>query len=115
MIIYDYLSYSIFSVEMLMTHIAIQSINLTDEQITILFTKNWFQEDILALRVLLLNTIPNHYVKEVTLGADRENIRFLWQGAEFILNFDYYSQSCWFSAQDDLSTSKIQPLFNLLK
>ena len=99
---------------MLMTHIAIQSINLTGEQITVLFNKGWFQEDIITLRQLLLDKVPNHLVKEVTLGADRENIRLLWLKAEFSLNFDYYSQSCWFSAQDDISISEIHPLFNLL-
>jgi len=97
-----------------MAHIAIQSINFIGEQITVLFEKSWFQEDIIELRQLLLDKIPNHHVKEITLGADRENIRFRWLNAEFILNFDYYSQSCWFNAQDEVSASKIQPLFNLL-
>lgn len=99
---------------MFMANIAIQSINLINEQIAILFEKEWFQEDIIALHQLLLDKIPNHLVKEIIRGADRENIRFLWQNAEFILNFDYYSQSCWFSAQNKVSTSKIQPLFNIL-
>lgn len=97
-----------------MAHIAIQSINLISVQITVLFKKNWFQEDIIALRQLLLDKIPNHLIKEITLGADSENIRFLWQNAEFVLNFDYYSQSCWFNAQDEISTLAILPLFNLL-
>jgi len=97
-----------------MAHISIQSINNIDEQIAILFDKNWFQEDIIELRQLLLNKIPNHNVKEVTLGADRENIRFLWENAEFIINFDCYSQSCWFSSHDEMSKLSIQNLFNVL-
>lgn len=97
-----------------MSHIAIRSINLVDEQITILFKTSWFQEDIIVLRQLLLDKIPNHLVKEITLGADKENIHFLWLKAEFVLNFDYYSQSCWFSAQDNVSILAIPPLFNLL-
>ena len=42
-------------------------------------------------------------------GADRESIRFYWQKTELVLNFDYYSQSCWFEGQANkiLSTSPI--------
>ena len=97
-----------------MSRITIQSINSIDVQITVLFDQNWFQEDIVELRLLLLNKVPEHNIKEITQGADRENIRFQWQGAGFILNFDYYSQSCWFSAQDEISAPKIETLFNML-
>ncbi len=97
-----------------MPQITVQSINFADEQIAILFDQNWFQEDIIMLRQLLLSKIPDHQVKEVILGADRENIRFLWVSAEFVLNFDFYSQSCWICAQDEISTPKIQSLYNLL-
>jgi len=97
-----------------MTQMTILSINLIDEKIIIYFEKNWFQEDIIELRQLLLDKIPNHQIKEIIQGADRENIRFLWLNAEFMLNFDYYSQSCWLNAHDEISTSKIQPLFSLI-
>lgn len=97
-----------------MSHITIQSINFIDEQVTVLFDQYWFQEDIIDLQQLLLSKVLEHHVKEVTLGADRENIRFQWRHAEFVLNFDYYSQSCWFSIQDEMSISEIQPLFNQL-
>lgn len=97
-----------------MHHITILSINFIEEKIILLFDQNWFQEDIVELRQLLLDKIPAHHVKEITLGADRENVRFQWLSAEFILNFDYYSQSCWFSAHDEISTSEMQPLFRLL-
>ena len=97
-----------------MTRNTVQTINLIDQQIAILFTNNWFQEDIIALRHSLLAKIPDHQTKEIVLGADRENVRFQWQKSEFILNFDYYSQSCWFSAHDEMSRAEIQSLFNLL-
>ncbi len=97
-----------------MNCIAIQSINFIDEQITVLFDQNWFQEDIAELSQLLLNKVPENHLKEITLGADREDIRFQWRQAQFILNFDFYSQSCWFSVQDEISRSEIQPLFNHL-
>jgi hypothetical protein len=97
-----------------MVEIKIQSIDLICEHISVLFEQYWFQEDIVNIQKLLLKKIPEHTIKEFTRGADRENIRFLWLGAEFILNFDYYSQSCWFSSQDEISTIKIPLLYNLL-
>ena len=97
-----------------MSHIAIQSINFIDKQIIVLFDQSWFQEDIIKLRQLLLDKVPEHHLKEITLGADREDIRFQWRDAQFILNFDCYSQSCWFSVQDEMSQSEIHPLFNHL-
>lgn len=97
-----------------MVNIKIQSIVLIDEQVAIVFEKNWFQEDIVELRQQLLNKLQQPIVKEVTLGADRESTRFTWLNAEFILHFDYYSQSCWFSPHDEISVSKIKPLFALL-
>jgi hypothetical protein len=97
-----------------MRQVTVQSITFFDEKIAIIFDQNWFDEDIIMLRQLLLNTIPYHQVKEVTLGADRENIRFVWLAAEFVLNFDFYSQSCWICPQDEISTPKIQSLYDLL-
>lgn len=97
-----------------MTQIEIQSIELIDEQISVLFEKTWFQEDIITLSQLLLSKIPDHSIKEATIGADRENIRFLWSSAELVLNFDYYSQSCWFSAHNEISAAQIQPLHSVL-
>ena len=97
-----------------MSAISIQSINLIDNQITVLFNQDWFQEDIITLRQLLIGNIPNLHIKEVNIGADLENVRFLWLDKEFILNFDYYSQSCWFDTDKDNNLFETQALFNLL-
>lgn len=97
-----------------MKHNTIQSFNCNNDQITVLFEQSWYQEEISTLKQLLLNKIPDHQIKEITKGADRESVRFCCLNAEFTLLFDYYSQSCWFSAQDVSSTTKIQPLFNIL-
>lgn len=97
-----------------MPHIVIQSISLVNNQITVLFDQVWYQEDIIKLRQLLLNNIPNVSIKEVIIGADIESIRFQWKNTEFIVQFDYYSQSCWFDTQDSNSDSCTQDLFNLL-
>ena len=100
--------------ENLMAQIEIQSIELIDTQISVLFENTWFQEDIPMLSQLLLSKLSNHTIKETTMGADRECVRFMWSNAEFMLNFDYYSQSCWFSDHDDIGAVQIQPLYNAL-
>lgn len=97
-----------------MKHNTIQSINCNNDQITVLFEQNWYQEEISTLKKLLLTKIPDHQIKEVIIGADRESVRFCCLNAEFTLQFDYYSQSCWLSAQDVSSTAKVQSLFDLL-
>ena len=97
-----------------MSAITIQSINFGNNQITVLFEQHWFQEDIIKLRQLLLSNISNLYINEVVTGADLETVRFQWLDAQFILTFDYYSQSCWFDAQNDNSLPESRHLFNLL-
>lgn len=91
-----------------------QSISLLDDKIIVTFNENWFQEDIATLRKLLLSNISKLYIKEVIVGADIENIRFILLDNEFTLNFEYYSQSCWFDTQSLDSLSKINLLFNTL-
>lgn len=98
-----------------MPKFAVQSINFIDKQITVFFEQSWFQEDIPQLQQLVLDNISDHQVLEVIQGADRENIRFRWLAAEFVLNFEIYSQSCWICAQDEASQLKTHALFNLLE
>lgn len=97
-----------------MTPFTVKSINFDDDQITVLFEESWYQEDISSLSAFLLSKFLEHKVKEITLGADRENTRFQWQEAEFMLNFDFYSQSCWFNAQDPSSTKRMLDLYKAL-
>ena len=97
-----------------MPPITIQSINLVNNQIKVLFDRRWYQEDIITLRQLLLSNVSNLCIKEIIIGADLENIRFQWLEAEFIVSFDYYSQSCWFDTQDPHSLSETQALFTIL-
>jgi hypothetical protein len=97
-----------------MSSLTIQSINLINDQITVLFNQFWFQEDITTLRQLLLSKTKNLCIKETIIGADLENVRFEWKNTEFIINFDYYSQSCWFDTQDPDRLMEVHALFNLL-
>lgn len=98
-----------------MASIAVQAIAFANNQITILFNQNWFQEDINSLSQLLFNNITNIHIKEVTVGADLEHIRFQWQDTEFIMHFEYYSQSCWLDTQDPQGVIEINSLFTLLQ
>jgi nicotinamidase-related amidase len=97
-----------------MSPIAIQSINRENQQITVFFNQSWFQEDIASLHQLLLKKIPNHCVKESIMGADRESVRLQWRDTEFMLNFDCYSQSCWFDTQEPDKVIETEDLFDLL-
>ena len=97
-----------------MSSITIQSINLLDNKIIVTFNKNWFQEDIATLRKLLLSNISELSIKEVIVGADIENVRFMLLDKEFTLNFEYYSQSCWFDTQSLDSLPEINVLYNTL-
>jgi len=97
-----------------MRQVTIKSINFIDKQITIFFEQDWFQEDIGELSQSILKRIPDNEIKESTYGADREDIRFQWQHAAFMLNFDYYSQSCWISAHSEMDTPHIERIFNII-
>jgi hypothetical protein len=97
-----------------MSSIAIQSINLVNNQITVLFNQHWFQEDITNLQQLLFNNVSNLSIKETIIGADLEQVRIQWLDTEFSVTFDYYSQSCWFDSQDPESLTEIQSFFNVL-
>ncbi len=85
------------------------------ELLTISFDDNWFQEDIETLIELVFKPLMPVNIQEKILGADRENIRFTWRQHYFILNFDYYSQSCWIEGQDDKSNEHLDALYEELK
>jgi len=78
----------------------ISAISNIDDQVMISFNAQWFQEDIPLLCQRVFSPLSDHEIKEKTVGADRENIRFIWEKSEFLLNFDFYSQSCWLSSVD---------------
>jgi hypothetical protein len=51
---------------------------------------------------------------EHNLGADRESYRFEWQGTQFDLNFESYSQSIWIEPLVAEHASETKALFNYL-
>ncbi len=96
--------------------IFIDSIQLIERAIVVNLKNNWFQEDISQIQQVLLALDDSVEVKEKIIGADRETVRFVWQSQYYyLLNFDCYSQSCWFEPQDELSQNHLQKLFKLLQ
>lgn len=88
---------------------------LEDQQIRFSFKKEpqayWHQEDVKSFYESLFSLVENIVIKEVISGADRENIRFLWQQRyDFVLNFDCYSQSCWLEAENEFSERQLLAL-----
>lgn len=77
---------------------------IEQQTLQVLWASPWYQEDIEALSQQLFGQLSIKRTLEHNSGADRESIRFYWQKAELVLNFDYYSQSCWFegASQQDL-------------
>lgn len=92
----------------------LDSLIIQEEYINITFKKSWYQEDIESLVLMLFSPIAPVNIQEKNIGADREDIRFSWESSYFVLNFDFYSQSCWIEAQDNYSLDKISSLYTAL-
>lgn len=91
---------------------SIISIDLIDDAIiTCAFDFDWYQEDIASLKSLLINAIGEVTEVEHIIGADRENIRFVWQTHYFTLNFECVSQSCWIEGDDLAGIENIGQLY----
>lgn len=90
------------------------SISLHVDHLNVIFAEEWYQEDIATLTKSTLSILSSVTIQEKITGADRENIRFSWQGHYLILNFDYYSQSCWFEGQDSENVECLAQLYSAL-
>ncbi|WP_019029184.1 DUF3630 family protein [Colwellia piezophila] len=90
------------------------SITLQVDHLNLRFEVEWYQEDIARLTESILSLLSSVIIQEKITGADRENIRFSWQGYYLILNFDYYSQSCWFEGQDNEKAECLAKLYSEL-
>ena len=98
----------------------IEYLNITSteflEESVILFSFNneWQQEDIKQLSKLIIAQLLGVSTIEHVQGADREMVRIWWQQGYFVLNFEYYSQSCWLEAEDENSREKLGFLYQQL-
>jgi len=88
----------------------IELISYQQDHLSITFKNEWYQEDITSLSELILLPTTPVVIQEKNIGADREDIRFSWSKNYFVLNFDYYSQSCWIEGQDNASTECLSAL-----
>jgi hypothetical protein len=89
---------------------SLESITYQVDHLNVIFQNHWYQENIETLIDLLFLPIMPVTIQEKIIGADRENIRFSWASYHFVLNFDYYSQSCWIEGQDGQSTELLTTL-----
>ncbi|WP_246129131.1 DUF3630 family protein [Colwellia demingiae] len=89
---------------------SLESLTYQVDHLNVTFIKDWYQENIATLIDLLFLPIMPVTIQEKIIGADRENIRFRWENNYFVLNFDYYSQSCWIEGQDSSSTEQLPTL-----
>ena len=94
----------------LITLQSFQSLTYQVDHLNVKFVNDWYQEDINELIVLLCLPIQPIVIQDKIIGADRENIRFSWHDCYFVLNFDYYSQSCWIEGQDGASSKELMAL-----
>lgn len=86
---------------------SIESLTHQVDHLNVKYTIDWYQENINELIALLFLPANLITIQEKIIGADRENIRFTWDNYYFVLNFDYYSQSCWIEGQDSASTQQL--------
>lgn len=89
---------------------SLESLTYQEDYLNVKFKNDWYQDDISHLIELLFFPIKPVSIQEKIIGADRENIRFSWNDCYFVLNFEYYSQSCWIEGQD---SENIQQLMDL--
>ncbi len=89
---------------------SIESLTYQVDHLNVTFNNDWYQKNIAALTELLFLPIMPVVIQEKIIGADRENIRFSWDGNYFVLNFECYSQSCWIEGQDSTSTERLTTL-----
>jgi hypothetical protein len=98
---------------MLKSQQAIVSIQLGASNITFQFANFWYQDDIECLSSKVIEVLPNIRVIEMIKGADRENIRLVWQEQYYYsLSFDCYSQSCWLEGEDEASNEQLKMFVN---
>ncbi|MBU2871210.1 DUF3630 family protein [Colwellia sp. E2M01] len=93
----------------------IREITYQPEYLTLIFAHQWYQEDIKLLSELVFSPIQPIVIQEHNVGADREDTRFSWNDNYFLLNFDFYSQSCWIESQDATSTTYLQSLYEVIE
>jgi hypothetical protein len=95
---------------------AIAAIKYEQGYIVFYFHSFWYQEEIKFLSEQLLSSLSTIQLLETIAGADRENIRFIWQiNYYFSLNFDCYSQSCWLEGEDEKSHEQLVRLIPFFK
>lgn len=98
--------------DQLKVNFSIESRGIVEENILLIHSREWFQEDIQALADYIFTAFHEINKGEHTLGADRESYQCSWHNAYYTLSFEYYSQSIWFSSTDQHALEQL-PKLNL--
>ena len=89
----------------------ITSITYRSDYLILHCSADWYQEDIDKLYISLTAQVVDICIQDKIQGADRESIRFSWQSYYyFVVHFEFYSQSSWIEAADEVSINKLSDL-----
>lgn len=91
------------------------NVSLVDDNLEIRFKDYWYQEDIEQLYQLLSDKLTDFSLVESLLGADRQTYRLTCNNQYLLLQFDYYSQSCWFSVEVDNDQALLSKLIDIFQ
>lgn len=78
------------------------------------FGADWVMEDSKVLADELLNIMSTKVIERIE-GADLYSIRFQFENAEFLLNFEEYSHSCWFECAIERDASSLLMIKQIIK
>jgi len=82
----------------------IKRVQVLDNNVVIItWQQHWYQEEIDNLVSVIFHNVESTKIIESVIGADRHCCRFNYRTGHYVLNFEYYSQSCWIEAEDELS------------
>jgi len=87
---------------------------LVNKNIMISCNENWSQEEIGILIKYFLMQFDQFEEVERLQGADREQVRLLWQNFHFNLQFECYSESIWITSEDELADRELMNLYHYL-
>lgn len=74
---------------------------IDEKVIAITFNIDWFLDDLSPFVECVLASCDNASIVEKITGADIYCLRIIQNDHVFLLNFEEYSQSCWFECATD--------------
>ena len=78
------------------------------------FEQMFEEENYLQFTQAITDKWLNTRIIEHVLGADRVNIRIEYKGLIYVLNFEFYSQSCWLESEAPAPISNLEIILSQL-